>query len=76
MTNVVKGVSSKSRFLVRFQDGCDKDLISNKLTVVIVDKTPMTKESGVSIIYTTPDETVDLEKGYYHDIYVLLQFNT
>ena len=73
---MVKGVSSKSRFLVRFQDGCDKDLISNKLTVVIVDKTPMTKESGVSIIYTTPDETVDLEKGYYHDIYVLLQFNT
>ena len=42
LTGVVQGVSGKRRFLVRFQDGCEKDMTSNKLTAVIVDKIPVT----------------------------------
>ena len=30
-------------FLVRFQDGCEKDVTSNKLTVVTVEKSPVDK---------------------------------
>ena len=37
---VVQGISGKKRFLVRFQDGCEKDLSSNQLTTVIVDNIP------------------------------------
>ena len=29
----------------------------------------------MSIIYAIPDDTVDLEKVYYHSFYVLLNFN-
>ena len=38
LTSVVQGVSGRSRFLVRFQNGCENNLSSNQLTVVIVDK--------------------------------------
>ena len=27
------------------------------------------------MIYAIPDEAVDLDKGYYHVVYVLLRFN-
>ena len=33
---VVKGFSGKSRFLVRFQYGCEKDLTLNRLVMVTV----------------------------------------
>ena len=42
LTVVAQEVSGKRRFLVRFQDGCEKDMTSNKLTAVIVDKIPVT----------------------------------
>ena len=34
LTGVVQGVSGKKRFLVRFHDGCEKNLSSNQLTIV------------------------------------------
>ena len=40
LTGVVQGASGKKRFLVRFQDGYEKDLTLNQLTVVIVAKIP------------------------------------
>ena len=40
-TVVVQGVSGRSRFLVRFQNGCENNLSSNQLTVVIVEKIPV-----------------------------------
>ena len=61
--------------LVRFQDGYEKDITSNQLTEVAVDSFPVIKEDEVSTIYVIPDETVDFDKGYYHGIYYLLQFN-
>ena len=33
LTGVVQAISGKRRFLVRFHDGCEKNLSSNKLTV-------------------------------------------
>ena len=62
-------------FLSRFQDGCDKDLASNELTSVKVERIPMAKEAEVPTISVIPDKTSDLEKGYYHGVYVLIQFN-
>ena len=59
-----------SRFLLRFQDGCEKYLTSNKLTDVAVNRGPVTKKSKVPKISKKPDEAVYLEKGYYHGVYV------
>ena len=72
---MVQGVSGKRRFLVRFQDGCEKDVTSNKLTILTVENIPMNKEAEVVKISVMPNETIDLDKGYYHGVYVLLYFN-
>ena len=42
LTGVVQGVSGKRRFLVRSKDGCEKDLTSNQLTIVTVEKSTVT----------------------------------
>ena len=34
LTGVVQAISGKRRLLVRFHDGCEKNLSSNQLTVV------------------------------------------
>ena len=34
LTGVIQDILGKRRFLVRFDDGCEKNLSSNKLTVV------------------------------------------
>ena len=44
LTGVVQGVSVRRRFLVRFKNGYEKNLSSNQLTVVIVDKIPVEEE--------------------------------
>ena len=43
LTSVIQGVSGKRRFLVSFQDGCDKDLASNQITVMTVYRIHMNK---------------------------------
>ena len=57
-TGVIQGVYGKKMFLVRFQDGCEKYLTLNKLTVIIVDKSPVEEESEVPRIPVITDETV------------------
>ena len=74
LTGVVQGVSARSRFLVRFQNGCKNILSSNKLTVVIVEKIPEEKEYEVSKIAEILGEQVELEKGHYCCVYVMLRF--
>ena len=74
-TGVVQGVSGKKRFLVRFQDGCKKDMALNQLTIVIVEKIPVEEESEVPTIPDIPKEQVTSEKGYYHGVYVIIHFN-
>ena len=44
LNGVVQGVSGKRRFLVRFQDGCEKVMTSNQLTIVTVDRIPVIEE--------------------------------
>ena len=60
---VVQLVSVKRRLFVRFHGGCEKDLNLDQLSVVTVDKFPMTKEAEVPTISAITDKTVDLEKG-------------
>ena len=75
LNGMVQGVSVNRRFLVRFQDVCEKDLNLNQLTIVTVENIPVTKEAEVPMIYVIPDETTDMDKGYYHFVCVLQQFN-
>ena len=71
---MVQGVSCRRRFLVSFQSGYENNLSSNQLTVVIVEKIPEEKEPEVSEIPEIPKEQVELEKGYYSCVYVMLRF--
>ena len=59
---------------MRFQYGCEKYPTLNQLTIATLEKIPMTNEYEVPTISGIPDETIDLEKGYYHGLYVLLKF--
>ena len=72
---VVEAVSCNREYLVRFQGGCEKHMTSNQLTNVTVYRISMTEEDEVPMISTKPKEAVDLEKGYYHFVHVLLNFN-
>ena len=49
-------------FLVRFHNGCEKNLSSNQLIVVIVEKIPEEKEPEVSEIAYMLEAQVELEK--------------
>ena len=62
----------KKRILVRFQYGFKKELISNQLTAVAVERMPETEESTVPTVYVIPVDMVILDKGYYHGVSVLL----
>ena len=42
--------------------------------MLIVEKRNVTEEAKMPIISVTPDETIDLKKGYYHGVYILLHF--
>ena len=65
LTGVVQGVSGRRRFLVRFHNWCKKNLSSNQLTVMIVDKIPVEEEPLVSTITEIPEDQVEKQKGYY-----------
>ena len=73
LNSVVQGVSGKKRFLVMFQNGCEKNLSSNQLTVVVLVKILKEKEAEVSKIAEIPEEKGELEKGCYLCVYVMLQ---
>ena len=62
-TGLVQVVSGKTRFLVRFQDGYEKDLTLNQLTAMAIHKIPVTKEYEVPMIYAIPYDTFYLDKG-------------
>ena len=55
---VVQGVLGRRKFLVRFQNGCEKNISSNKLTVVIVDKILVEEEPLVFMILGIPEDQV------------------
>ena len=41
-------------------DNCEKDMTLNQLTVMTLERSPVTKESEVPTISVIPDETVSL----------------
>ena len=59
---------------MRFNNGCENNLSSNQLTVMIVENIPVEEEPEVSTIPEIPEDQVRLEKGYYCCVYVMLQF--
>ena len=60
---MVQGISGQNRLLVRFQDGCEKDLTLNQLTIVIVEESPAEEEPEVPTIPEIPEGQVTLENG-------------
>ena len=54
LNGVVEGFLRKKRFLLSFKDWCKKNLSSNQLTIVIVEKIPEEKETEV---YEIPEIT-------------------
>ena len=68
-------ISGKRRFLVSFQDRCERDLTSDQITLIKSDRIPMTKEAEVPMISALTNKKVYLEKVYYHVVCVLLQIN-
>ena len=59
---------------MRFHNRCENNLSSNQLTVVIVENILEEKEPEVSEIDEITEEQVELEKGYYLCVYVILRF--
>ena len=59
---------------MRFQYGCENNLSSNQLTVVIVEKIPEEKQPEISEMSEIPEEQVESEKGYYRGVYVIIRF--
>ena len=71
---MVQGVSGRRRVLVRFHNGCKKNLSSNQLTVVTAHEILVEEAPEVSTIPEIPEDNVEKQKGYYRCVYVLLQF--
>ena len=61
---------------MRFQNGCEKNLSSNQLTVVAAHEILVEEAPLVSTIPVIPKDNVEKQKGYYRCVYVLLQFKT
>ena len=57
--------------MVRFHNGCNKNLSLNQLTVVIADKILVEEEPEVSTITDIPEDNMEKQKGYYRSVYVI-----
>ena len=74
LTGVAQLISAKKRFLERFQYVWERDMNSNKITIVIVEKIPAEEEPEVPMNTEIPEEKLTLEEGYYNGVYVTLIF--
>ena len=63
LTGVVQGVSGRRRFLVRFQNGCEKNLSSNQLTVMTAHEILVEEAPEVSTIPEIPEDNAEIHKG-------------
>ena len=59
---------------MRFRDGLEKYLNSNKLTIVVMEKSSMGEEPELPTNSEIPKVKVTLEKGYYQGVYINLYF--
>ena len=56
---MVQEVAGKRRYLVRFQDMLEKDMLSNQLNIVVV-RSEVEEEIEVRGVYTIPDVREEL----------------
>ena len=47
----------------------------HQLTFVILYRSTVTKEAKAPMVFTKPEYVIYLAKGYYHGVYVFLEFN-
>ena len=74
LSGMVQRILGNKKFFVRFQDGCEKNLSLDQLTIVILEKIMMEKETEVSTNSKIPEKKAALEKGNYHCVYVMIWF--
>ena len=72
LTGVVQAILWKRKFLVRFHDGCEKNMSSNQLTVVTAHEILVEEAPLVSTIPEIPEDIVESHKGCYVCVYVIL----
>ena len=70
-TGVVQEVVGKRRYSVKFQDGLEKEMSSNQLTIVVV-RSEVEEELEVREVEMIPEERDEL--GCYHWVYISLHF--
>ena len=63
LTGVVQAISGKRRFLVRFHDGCEKNLSSNQLTIVAAHEILVEEAPLVSTIPVIPEDKMKVIRG-------------
>ena len=63
LTGVVQGVYRIRRLLVRFQNGCEKNLSLNQLTFVTAHEILVEEAPKVSTIPEIPEDNVESRKG-------------
>ena len=61
---------------MRFQNGREKNLPSNELTIVTAHEIMVEEAPEVSTIPEIPEDIVESHNGYYVCVYVLLQLKT
>ena len=71
ITGVVQKVVGKRRYFVRFQDGLEKEILSNHPTIVVF-RSEVEEEIEVREVGMIPD--VREELGCYHWFYIYLNF--
>ena len=71
MTGVVQEVVGKRRYLIRFQDGLEKDMSSNHITIMVV-RSEVEEEIKVRAVDIIPEVREDL--GCYRLVYISLHF--
>ena len=60
--------------MARFQNGCENNIYSNQLAILIVENIPVEEEPKVYTIPEIPEDQIKKYKGYYHFFYVILRF--
>ena len=71
MNVLVQEVVGKRRYLVSFQDGLDKHMLLNQLTIVVV-RDEVEEDINVSEVQMIPGVRVEL--CCYHWVYIYLHF--
>ena len=71
---MVRILADQKNYLVKFEYRCNKDILLIQLTFMKQESIPKTEEAEKVEIPEKPVENVDIYKGLYQKVYLILQF--